>query len=144
MNGSGLALSDAEKVAVSNTDRLTQKIADLTAAMGKGELNFELSYNDYFKTPDTPDIPDTPDTPDEPNTGSDEESGLPGWAIALIVIGAVLVAGGAAFGVVYFLKLKKGSAVPAADARGTEQAPDVTENNETEENTENGEENKEE
>ena len=140
-----MALSDAEKAAVSNSDRLNQKVTELTTAMGKGELNFELSYNDYFKA----DEPTTPDEPtDEPNQGGDnepvdDEQGTPVWAIILIVVGAMLVFGGAAFGVVFFVK-KKGSANTEAATPDAEPTVEVTENNETEENTDNGEENKEE
>ena len=100
-------LTDEERALVSNTERLTQRTSELSAAMGK-ELNFELSYADYFKSPENPPVIDPPAGDDNPEQPAPNK-GMAPWVIVLIVTGSVLVVAAAAVAVMLILRKKKSS-----------------------------------
>ena len=85
---------------VTNGDRLTQKIADLTAAMGV-EPNFSLKFADHFKAPET----ETPVQPEPPV--EEPEKTLETWVIVLIVVASVALVGGAATATVIIIMKKR-------------------------------------
>lgn len=97
---SWLALSAEEQAMVTNGDRLTQKIADLTAAMGV-EPNFSLKFADHFKAPET----ETPVQPEPPV--EEPEKTLETWVIVLIVVASVALVGGAATATVIIIMKKR-------------------------------------
>ncbi|MBQ4071863.1 MAG: leucine-rich repeat protein [Clostridia bacterium] len=102
-----LALTDEERAAVSNSEHLEQKIAELASAMDK-ELDFTLEYADYFPVSEEPDRPEPPIAPDT-------EGGLDTWVIVVIAVAGVLVLGGGAFGAFLLVRKKKGVTDPATD-----------------------------
>ena len=108
-----LALTDAERAAVSNASVLDTKIAELAAAMGK-ELNFELNYEDYFPA----------DVPDDPTDPGDNDNKGPNVVPIIIgvIAGAVAVIAIAGLGVTVLLKKKKGVAAKA-EAKEPAEAP---------------------
>lgn len=97
---SWLALSAEEQALVSNKDRLTQKIADLAAAMGM-EPDFSLSFSDHFKS-------NTPEPPAEPEPPVEPEEPMAVWKIVLIISASVVVvAAAAAVTVIIIMKKRK-------------------------------------
>ncbi len=95
-----LALTDAERAAVTNASVIDAKIAELTASMGR-EIDFNLTYEEHFPETEQPPV-------EEPNGG--EEPVPPKtdvWVIVLIVSLSVLAAAAIAVGVVLFIKKKK-------------------------------------
>ena len=100
------ALSAEEKALVKNADRLNTKIAELSSVMGK-ELDFNLSFGDYFKDdPTNPDGPDTPD-PDPTPVNPAEPSGMSTWAIVLISFLSIAAVAGISVAVVIVMKKKR-------------------------------------
>ncbi len=99
-------LSAEEKALVKNADRLNTKIAELSSVMGK-ELDFNLSFGDYFK--DNPTNPDGPDTPDPEPTPVNpaEPSGMSTWAIVLISFLSIAAVAGISVAVVIVMKKKR-------------------------------------
>ena len=87
-------LSTEEKALVTNASVLDEKIAALNALYGK-EIDFNLSYAENLGVQD--------DAPVDNN----EPDGIKAWVIVLIVVGSVLVLGGAAVVTVILIKRKK-------------------------------------
>ena len=97
-----LALTDAERALVTNGSVIDQKIAELTASMGK-EIDFNLTYEAHF--PEEEQQPPAEETPNEGETPVPPKTDV--WMIVLIVSLSVLAAGAIASVVVIFIKKKK-------------------------------------
>ena len=96
-----LALTESQRSAVENADRLNAKIAELSEVFGT-DINFEQNYEDNLPEIEPPVEPEPP-----MQGGDDDKAGLPGWAIALICVAGALVLGGVAVVVVVVLKKRK-------------------------------------
>ena len=123
-----LALSEDELAALSNAAVLDTKISELAAAMGK-QPDFSITYEEHFPKAEEeqPPVGDDPTEDPEPQGGN-------GLVKAIIITVSVVVALIAAYGVVYFVKIKKNSAIKKGEA-ATEGEPA-----EKEENAENNDE----
>ena len=86
-----LALTEDERALVSNKVRLDDKLIDIRDAFGV-DLDFTKEYSDYVTEEENP--------PTENPPANDHKNGLKPWAIVLIVVSTVLVAGGVAVFVV--------------------------------------------
>ena len=112
------ALPASDKALITNASVLEQKIADLNTIYGK-VVDFNLSYQENVGVDETP---------DDPNGGDEEpKDGVKTWVIVLIVVGSVLVLGGAAFTVI-MLRKNKVSATEATDG-ASEDASEESESN---------------
>ncbi len=101
-----LSLSEEEQGKVANADVLTQKIEELTKAMGMTP-DFEKTFAEHF--PEENDAPenDTPDAPTTPDENDTPDEGMPVWAIILIVVGSVLVLAGIGVGIYFIIQKKR-------------------------------------
>ena len=83
-------------------------LTDIDAATNKynAEVYYEEPTKDTPTTPEVPDNPEEPSDPDTPTTPEETPEGLPGWGIALIVIGVIVVVG-AIGGLVYYFTKKR-------------------------------------
>ena len=101
-----LSLTSEEQAKVANAAVLTQKIEELTAAMGKTP-DFDKTFAEHYPTEENTPTPDTPNTPDTPDDTEAPEEGMPVWAIILIVVGSVLVLAGAGVGIYFIIQKKR-------------------------------------
>ena len=102
------ALTDAERAVVAKPDVITQKIAELSAAMGR-TVDFSLTYAEHFATEEP--------TTSEPPVANENDSLK---RIAIIVAVAAVVAVGIAVAVFFIMKKKKKAIVPVAEANDTD------------------------
>ena len=105
----GLQTVDIEKVEPKEawivlTDIVTDK--DTGISKYNAEVYYEEPTKDTPTTPEDPDNPEEPSDPDTPTTPEETPEGLPGWGIALIVIGVIVVVG-AIGGLVYYFTKKR-------------------------------------
>ena len=111
-NAAYLALTEDERIRISNVDVLENKKSDLCAVMGINP-DFSKEYEDHFVSDDP--VIDEPPVIDDPIDGGDENNGL---AVVLIIVGAAVLLAGAA--VVAFILLKKKKAtVGTSEAENT-------------------------
>ena len=109
-----LALTDADRAKIANAALLDQKIADLTAAIGK-DIDFSLSYEDHVSHTEEENEPTEPTLPDENN----------GWILPVIIISAsVVVLAAALVAVLFFINKKKKSATPVSTNEETSESSD--------------------
>ena len=109
-----LALTDAERVAVSNASVLDQKLAELNTVWGK-EVDLSLTYEENLPSSDEPNNPEPPIVGNDPNE-------FDAWII-IAIIGAVILVGVAV--VVVVLAKKKQDGEKAEEAVETLGEPTV-------------------
>ena len=128
-----LGLTADEQAAVFNADVLTEKIAELTAAMGVTP-DFSKTYSEHFASEEPP---VTDDPSENPSDGDDGNKTL---VVILIVVGSVAMLAAAGFVGFVLLKKKKASdseptleASTEADGENIDVAADAIESDEAEE-----------
>ena len=96
-NAAYLALTEEERMMVENAQVLTEKISELSAAIGR-DVDFSLSYEEHFEQ----DISVTPPPkPTAPQT----------WVIVLIMSASVIVVAGATVVTILLIRKKKSSTI---------------------------------
>ena len=110
------ALTDYEREFIANPEILTEKKAELSAAMGV-EVNFANSYADHFVKEETAD--------------NEEDEGNSAGLIIIIIAAAVIAVGGAAAAVIVTLKKKKTNAETEETVKTENSSADADEANVT-------------